>query len=87
MLARVSSIETFRRWRLDEDATPEDLVMRLTAFQPTEAMLAGTAFHKALETSSEGEYEWLEAEGYRFRMTQSLSIYEPMPTLALSQIR
>jgi len=87
MLARVSSIETFRRWRLDEDATPEDLVARLTNFQPTEAMLAGTAFHKALETSGEGEYEWLEAEGYRFRMTQSLSIYEPMPTLALSQIR
>lgn len=87
MLTRVSSIETFRRWRLDEDATPEALVERLTTFQPTEAMQAGTAFHKALETVSDGEYEWLEAEGYRFRMTQSLSIYEPMPTLALSPIR
>lgn len=87
MLARVSSIETFRRWRLDEEATPEDLVTRLTAFQPTEAMQAGTAFHRALELATEGEYEWLEANGYRFRMTQSFDIYEPMPTLELPAIR
>ena len=49
MLARVSSIETFRRWRLDEEQDAADLIARLTDFQPTEAMEAGTAFHKALE--------------------------------------
>lgn len=79
MLARVSNIETFRRWRLDEDATPEDLVARLTAFQPTEAMQAGTAFHKALELAKDGEYAELSADGYTFVM--------PDAELALSPIR
>ncbi len=66
MLARVSSIETFRRWRLDEDMTAADLVARLTDFQPTPAMLAGTAFHKALELAAPGEYGELAANGYTF---------------------
>lgn len=66
MLARVSSIETFRRWRLDEDMTAADLVARLTDFQPTPAMLAGTAFHKALEDAEPGEYGELAANGYTF---------------------
>ena len=66
MLARVSSIETFRRWRLDEDMDAADLVARLTDFQPTEAMLAGTAFHKALEVAKPGEYDRLDANGYTF---------------------
>jgi hypothetical protein len=72
---------------MDDEATPADLVARLTDFQPTEAMQAGTAFHKALELATEGEYEWLEANGYRFLMTQSFDIYEPMPTLELPEIR
>jgi hypothetical protein len=87
MLTRVSNIETFRRWRLDEEQTAADLVARLTDFQPTEPMLAGTAFHKALEQATEGDYEWLEANGYRFRMMQPFSIYEPTPTLALPDVR
>lgn len=66
MLARVSNIETFRRWRLDDEQGVADLVARLTSFQPTEAMLAGTAFHKALELATPGEYTELEALGYRF---------------------
>jgi hypothetical protein len=66
MLTRVSSIESFRRWRLDDDATPDDLVERLTSFHPTEPMLAGTAFHRALELAVDGEYTELEANGYTF---------------------
>lgn len=66
MLARVSHIETFRRWRLDEDQDAADLVARLMGFQPTEAMLAGTAFHKALEDAVPGDYDRLEANGYTF---------------------
>lgn len=46
------------------DAT--DLVARLTDFQPTEAMLVGTAFHKALEDAKPGEYDQLQAHGYTF---------------------
>ena len=66
MLARVSSLETFRRWRQDEDATLEDIIARLTDFKPTAAMLAGTAFHKALELATPGDYDTLEADGYTF---------------------
>ncbi len=66
MLTRVSSIETFRRWRLDDEATADDLVARLTDFQPTEAMLAGTAFHRALELAAPGDYSTLTANGYTF---------------------
>jgi len=68
MLARVSHIESFRRWRSDQDATPADLVARLRNFQPTEAMLAGTALHKALELAPYGEHEQLHAHGYTFYM-------------------
>lgn len=68
MLARVSNIETFRRWRLDESQDTADLVARLTDFQPTEAMEAGTAFHKALELATPGEYAVLSANGYTFHM-------------------
>jgi len=71
MLARVSSIETFRRWRLDEEQDAADLVARLTDFQPTEAMLAGTAFHKALEDATPGEYDDLSANGYTFVLPDS----------------
>ncbi|MDQ3039843.1 MAG: hypothetical protein M3Q51_04460 [Pseudomonadota bacterium] len=68
MLTRVSSIETFRRYRLDDDMTPQQLVARLTDFQPTPAMLAGTAFHKALELAQPGEFPELKALGYTFLM-------------------
>lgn len=71
MLTRVSNIETFRRWRLDEDQDAADLVARLTDFQPTEAMLAGTAFHKALEDAKPGEYEQISANGYTFILPDS----------------
>jgi hypothetical protein len=66
MLARVSNLETFRRWRLDEAATFEDLEARLCFDQPTEAMQAGTAFHAALETAADGEHAELSANGFRF---------------------
>jgi hypothetical protein len=68
MLTRVSNIETWRRWRSDEDATPADLIARLTAFEPTEAMLAGTALHKALELAQYGAHDVLTANGYTFLM-------------------
>ncbi len=66
MWTRVSSIETYRRWRLDEDLSAADLIARLTDFQPTEAMLAGTAFHKALELSEYGDHDRMESNGYTF---------------------
>lgn len=68
MLARVSHLESFRRWREDEDQTAEDLVRFITEDKPTEAMQAGTAFHKALENATVGSYEMLSANGYTFHL-------------------
>lgn len=66
MLARVSNLESFRRWREDEDQTVEDLVRFLTVNSPSSAMLAGTAFHAALETAQPGEHATLTANGHTF---------------------
>lgn len=77
MFARVSNIETFRRWRLDEEQDAADLVARLTDFQPTQPMEAGTAFHKALELAQPGEYATLEANGYTFHMDDDAAIALP----------
>lgn len=66
MLTRVSNVETFRRWRSDEDATTEDLIARLTSFEPTEAMQAGTAFHKCMEFAKPGQCDAMSANGYTF---------------------
>ncbi|WP_342643484.1 hypothetical protein [Rhodoligotrophos ferricapiens] len=66
MLARVSNIESFRRWRENEDQTVEDLVRFITTDEPSEAMLAGTAFHRALELAQDGEHQQLSANGYTF---------------------
>ena len=71
MLARVSHLEAFRYWREAEDQSVDDLIERLTTFQPTEPMLAGTAFHKALELSTPGEYDTLYANGYTFHMPEA----------------
>lgn len=79
MLARVSNLEAFRYWREAEDQSVEELIERLTTFQPTEPMLAGTAFHKALELAPYGEHEQLSADGYTFLL--------PDGTLVLPEIR
>lgn len=77
MLARVSNIEAFRRWRENEDQTAEDLVRYITVSEPTEAMLAGTAFHKALELASEGEHATLHGNGYTFHLPDSSTVELP----------
>lgn len=79
MLARVSNIEAFRQWREREDQTVEDLIQWITVDAPSPAMQAGTAFHRALELATPGEYETLHANGYAFHM--------PDGTLALPTIR
>ena len=86
MLARVSQIEAWRRWKHwqplfdgDEEPTVEDLVRQLTTDEPSEKMLAGTAFHKALELAGPGEYEALRANGYVFNLSGG--------TIALPEIR
>lgn len=63
MTARVSELETFRRWRLDEEATLEDILPKLQGgFVATARMDAGSAFHKALELAEPGEFDVLQAQ-------------------------
>ncbi|MGN6099847.1 MAG: hypothetical protein ACTHOR_01760 [Devosia sp.] len=86
MLARVSWIESYRRWLHwtplfdgQEEPSLDDLVKSIVSDEPTEAMLVGTAFHKALELAGDGEYETLSANGYTFRL--------PNAALELTAIR
>lgn len=73
MLARVSNIEAYRQWKNwrplfegQDEPTVDDLVRFITVDEPSEAMLAGTAFHKAMETAQDGSHDAFEANGYRF---------------------
>jgi hypothetical protein len=49
-----------------EEPTVDDLVRQITTDAPSEAMMAGTAFHAAIETAADGDHETFEAMGYRF---------------------
>lgn len=75
MLTRVSNIEAYRRWLSweprfdgDEEPTLDELVRMLTTDEPSEAMMAGTAFHAALEKAQHGEHSEFSANGYRFEL-------------------
>ena len=68
MRFRVSEAEQYRQWLNDEDMGLETLLARLRGESgPSEAMQAGTAFHRALELATPQEARILEAEGYTFR--------------------
>lgn len=64
---RVSEVESFRQWKVDDEAELDVLLARLSGNSlPTEAMMAGTAFHKALEDAQDGDVDILQADGYTF---------------------
>jgi len=64
--ARVSHLESYRQWKNEEDLGLGWLVDRIFDSQPSPAMRAGTAFHKALELANPSEVETLSANGYTF---------------------
>ena len=70
MLAlRVSAtdIDALRYYLADDEGDLDDLLARLRRqAPPTAAMLAGTAFHKALETARQGSADRFEADGHIF---------------------
>lgn len=68
MLARVSNLEAFRRWREDDEQSVEDLVRFITVDEPTPAMRAGTAFHLALEHTGVGEFHEFLALDHHFHL-------------------
>lgn len=77
---RVSEVESFRQWKEDEEADLDVLLNRMRGLgDETEAMRAGTAFHKALEQAPTGlEVETLEALGHVFTFTDDFEIALPV---------
>lgn len=81
MLFRVSECEAFRQFRDDEEAELSDFLARMrNEVPPSQAMLAGTAFHDVLEHAQVGELATAEAQGFKF-------IIEVNTELALAPIR
>jgi len=79
MTFRVSEAESFRQWRDDEDADLELLLARMRGqTEASEAMLAGTAFHKALEVAQVGSASTLQALGYTFNIAGDFEIALPV---------
>lgn len=81
-LLRVSAtdIDAFRRWRDDEEDASNlaDLIAQLRRLMPsTEAMEAGTALHKALETAEPGDHKGFEADGFTFSFETDAEIDLP----------
>jgi hypothetical protein len=75
MLTRVSNVEAYRRWVHweprwdgDEEPTIEEFVRSLIVDEPTGAMLAGTAFHAAIENAQVGEHNTFSANGFTFHL-------------------
>jgi len=79
MTFRVSEVESFRQWRDDEDADIELLLARMRGqSEASEAMLAGTAFHKALEVAQVGSAAVLHGLGYTFNVCGDFEIALPV---------
>lgn len=73
---RVSNIERFRQYELDEDADVATLVADICGWsEGSTAMKAGTAFHKALELAQTGlEVESFCQDGFTFHFPESMSV-------------
>lgn len=88
MLARVSNIEAYRRWlnwqplfEGQDEPTLDDLVRQLTTDEPSEAMMAGTAFHAAIEAAQDGDHETFAAMGYTFHLPDAEIALPPIREL------
>lgn len=74
---RVSQAEVFRCWLEDSDAEMGWVLNELTRDEPNEAMLRGTAFHKALELATDGTVDQVESNGYTFLIDCDISLSLP----------
>lgn len=78
MLFRVSEVESYRQWLNDEESELDAILPRLRGeIPPSDAMLAGTAFHKALELAKPGDFDTLEANGYQFVIPEHIELALP----------
>ncbi|MDR0219229.1 MAG: hypothetical protein LBI71_10155 [Enterobacteriaceae bacterium] len=66
-----TNIEAYRRWSANPDTEVNELVdYLLKRTEPTEAMEAGSAFHKVLENSAQGELTTVESGRFLFDFTE-----------------
>ncbi len=89
MKCRVSHVEAFRQWEADETYELDTLLSRLRGEdEPSPAMAAGTAFHKALELSPTGiNAESIGANGHRFTFAGDFDIeLAPIRELRASKV-
>jgi hypothetical protein len=75
--ARVTEVESFRIWKGDEDLDLGWILSRLRDRVESEAMRVGTAFHKALELGSVGDYDMLSGDGYLFHVNADITLELP----------
>lgn len=74
---RVSNLAAYARWKQQEADDLGWLERNIFYSESNEAMSRGTAFHSALETAMEGEYQTVEAQGYTFAFTCEAELYLP----------
>lgn len=70
----VSKLDLYASWKQREDQDLSDLVRMLTDDKPTEAMLRGRAFARAVERAEVGESAYLVQDGYTFAFTGDFTI-------------
>ena len=75
---RVSHIDLFRSWKESEEADIDWLLRDLSLDRPTEAMLRGTAFHKALEHAQSGDdRDEITIDGFTFHFQCDIDLELP----------
>jgi hypothetical protein len=73
MRLSVTDLDQYRIWLEMEDVGPEWLIDRLTKFEPSQAMEAGSAFHKCLEVAT-ADLAVATADGFTFNFDLEASI-------------
>lgn len=74
---RVSSVESYRRYLNDEEGDLASILRDLQGFEPSEKMLAGTAWHKVLELASLGDIIDAAANGFTFTVSVDIDLSLP----------
>ncbi len=66
-----TNIEAYRRWSVNPDAEVKELTdYLLKRIEPTEAMEAGSAFHRVLENATQGELTTIKSGRFMFDFTE-----------------
>jgi hypothetical protein len=72
-MIRISAtqLESYRRWLLNDESTNDDMIdFLLKRTAPSNAMLAGAAFHKVLENAKyNDELNVVEQDGFKFDLS------------------